>query len=193
MDLTAPTAPSYSPPATLKVGVALTDMSPTGGTGVSRYTAAGLPPGLVIGSTSGVISGTPTAADAATAAVTVTAADTGGNPATVALTFPVVALGDQDLSGFKYAPASLNYGNAAPALSAPAVADSAALTYTSTTTTVCTVDAGTGALTILAVGACTVSAATEATDNYNAGRAGRHRHRQPGRGAPPARGRRGRG
>ena len=66
-------------------------MSPAGGTGVSRYTASGLPPGLVIGSTSGVISGTPTAANTATAAVTVTAADTGGNPDTVALTFPAVA------------------------------------------------------------------------------------------------------
>ena len=171
VDLTAPTAPSYSPPATLKVGVALTDMSPTGGTGVSRYTATGLPPGLVIGSTSGVISGTPSAADAATAAVTVTAADTAGNPATVALTFPAVAKGDQDLSGFKYAPASLNYGATTPALTAPTVLDSAALTYTSSTTDVCTVDAGTGVLSLLAVGACTVKAATEATDNYNAAEA----------------------
>ena len=171
VDLTAPTAPSYSPPATLKVGVALTDMSPTGGTGVSRYTATGLPPGLVIGSTSGVISGTPSAADAATAAVTVTAADTAGNPATVALTFPAVAKGDQDLSGFKYAPASLNYGATTPVLTAPTVLDSAALTYTSSTTDVCTVDDGTGVLSLLAVGACTVKAATEATDNYNAAEA----------------------
>ena len=73
----------------------------------------------------------------------------------------------QDLSGFGYTPTTLDYGDAAPALTAPPVADGAALTYTSSTLDVCTVAAD-GALTILRDGACTVTATTEATANYNA-------------------------
>ena len=169
IDLSAPTAPSYTAPATLTVGTAMTALAPTGGAGIAAsngYAAAGLPAGLAINAGSGVITGTPSAA-AAAAAVTVTVADGAGNAATADIAFPAVAKGDQDLSGFGYTPTTLNYGDTAPVLSAPMVADGAALSYTSTTTAVCTV-ADDGALTILTDGACTVTAATEATANYNA-------------------------
>ena len=168
VDLTAPTAPGYTAPGSLKVGVALTAVSPTGGTGISRYTASGLPAGLAIGATSGVISGTPTTANAATAAVTVTVTDSGGNTDTVDITFPAVAKGAQDLSGFAYTPDSLNYGDSAPVLAAPTLLDGAALTYASSTTGVCTADSSTGVLTILTDGACTVTARAALTANYNA-------------------------
>ena len=48
VDLTAPTAPTYTAPASLKVGVAIAAMSPTGGIGVDEYKATGLPTGLSI-------------------------------------------------------------------------------------------------------------------------------------------------
>ena len=48
VDLTAPTAPGYSAPASLKVGEAITSMSPSGGVDIDEYSAAGLPSGLGI-------------------------------------------------------------------------------------------------------------------------------------------------
>ena len=48
VDLTAPTAPGYSAPVSLKVGEAITSMSPSGGIDIAEYSAAGLPSGLVI-------------------------------------------------------------------------------------------------------------------------------------------------
>ena len=169
VDLTAPTAPSYTAPAALTVGTAITAMSPTGGSGIDAYSATGLPAGLAINPGSGVITGTPSAA-AAAAAVTVTVADGAGNAATAAIAFPAVAKGAQDLSGFGYSPATITYGAAAPVLAAPTLLDSAALTYASSTSAVCTV-ADDGALTILTDGACTVTVAAAATSNYNAAEA----------------------
>ena len=170
VDLTAPTAPAYTAPSALTVGEAITALFPAGGSDIAAsngYAATDLPAGLAIGATSGVIAGTrPRPPQAATATVTVR--DGAGNTDTVAIDFPAVAQGEQDLSGFNYTPASLNYGAPTPTLGAPTVADSAALSYTSTSTGVCTVDSTTGALAILAVGACTVTVAAAATDNYKA-------------------------
>ena len=168
VDLTAPTAPGYTAPAALTVGEAITAMSPSGGSGIDAYSATGLPAGLAINAGSGVITGTPSTANASTASVTVTVADSAGNSATVDIALPAVAKGAQDLSGFGYAPASLNYGAATPTLSAPTLLDGATLSYASTSAAVCTVNTATGALTILAVGACTVTVAAAATSNYNA-------------------------
>ena len=167
VDLSGPTAPSYSAPDSLKVGEAITAATPAGGADINRYTAADLPPGLAIDAASGAITGTPTATTTATAAVTVTVSDTAGNPATVALTFPAVAKGDQDLSGFAYSSPSVTFGATAPTLTAPTVLESAALSYTSTAA-VCTVDASSGALALVAAGACTVTVSAAATTNYNA-------------------------
>ena len=104
VDLAAPSA-TYTAPSSLQVGVAVGALTPsTTDTDIASYGAAGLPPGLGIDSTTGAISGTPDTADANTADATVTVTDTAGNTATVDITFPVVAKGDQTLTGFAYSP-----------------------------------------------------------------------------------------
>ena len=104
VDLTAPTAPGYSAPASLKVGEAITSMSPSGGIDIAEYGAADLPPGLGIDPTSGVIGGTPDAAEANTATATITVSDAAGNTATATIIFPAVDKGDQALTGFPVQP-----------------------------------------------------------------------------------------
>ena len=114
VDLTAPAA-TYTAPGTLQVGVAIGAMTPsTTDTDIASYGATGLPPGLGIDSTTGAISGTPDTADANTAGATVTVTDSAGNTATVSITFPAVAKGDQTLTGFAYSPATVTYGGTAP-------------------------------------------------------------------------------
>ncbi len=167
IDLTAPTAPSYTAPGSLKVGAAITTMSPTGAIGVNEYDASGLPTGLSINASTGVISGTPTAAATATASVTVTVSDSGGNTDTVDITFPAVAKGDQTLSGFSYSASSVTFGSAAPTVTAPSGAQGA-LSYAASPSDVCTVDATTGALTLAGVGSCAVTVTAAATADYNA-------------------------
>ena len=109
VDLTAPEAPTYTAPSSLKVGVAIAAMSPTGGTGIDGYSATGLPSGLSIGSSTGAIGGTPDTADASTASATITASDTAGNTDTVTIAFPAVAKGDQTLTGFQYSASSVTH------------------------------------------------------------------------------------
>ena len=142
-------------------------MSPTGAIGVNEYSASGLPTGLSINASTGVISGTPTAAATATASVTVTVSDSGGNTDTVDITFPAVAKGDQTLSGFSYSASSVTFGSAAPTVTAPGGAQGA-LSYAATPATACTVDAATGALTLTGVGSCAVTVTAAATADYNA-------------------------
>ena len=115
VDQSGPTAPSYTAPASLKVGVALAAVLPSGGSDIAAnggYSAAGLPSGLTIDEDTGAISGTPDAARTSTSSVTVTVTDAAGNPATVSLTFPLVTKGDQDLSGFAYSANSVTFGSA---------------------------------------------------------------------------------
>ena len=119
VDLTAPTAPTYTAPASLKVGAAIEEMNPTGGTGIASYAASGLPPGLDIDASDGGIDGTPDTANASTATATVTVSDTAGNTDTVDIEFPAVAKGDQTLAGFSYSSASVAFGNTAPTVTAP--------------------------------------------------------------------------
>ena len=81
--------------------------------------ATGLPSGLSIDPGTGAISGTPDTAEAGTASVTVTVADTAGNSATFDIVFPAVGKGDQTLSGFQYSASSVAFGSAAPTVTAP--------------------------------------------------------------------------
>ncbi|RZJ67917.1 MAG: T9SS type A sorting domain-containing protein [Flavobacterium sp.] len=75
----APTALSYSTPNTFTVGTAITALSPTiTGTVDSYSVSSALPAGLSFDTTTGVISGTPTAVSA-TAIYTVTATNSGGS------------------------------------------------------------------------------------------------------------------
>ena len=166
VDLAAPSA-TYTAPSSLKVGVAIGAMTPsTTATDIASYGATGLPPGLGIDTGTGVISGTPDTADANTASATVTVTDTAGNTDTVDITFPAVAKGDQTLTGFAYSPASVTYGDTAPAVTAPGGVRTA-LSYSATPATVCTVDASTGALTLAGVGECAVTATAAGTADYN--------------------------
>ena len=54
-----------------------------------------------------------------TADATVTVTDRAGNPATVSITFPAVARGNQTLTGFAYSSATVTYGDDAPTVTAP--------------------------------------------------------------------------
>ena len=166
VDLTAPTAPTYRVPGSLKVGVAITAVSPTGGTGIDEYGATGLPPGLGIAAATGAISGTPDTADANTADATVTVSDTAGNTAEVSITFPAVAKGDQALTGFGYSASSVAFGSAAPTVTAPGGVVTT-LSYSATPSTACTVNASSGALTLAGVGNCVITATAAGTDDYN--------------------------
>ena len=168
VNLTAPTAPTYTAPGSLQVGVAITAMSPSGGSGsgIDEYGATGLPSGLSIDPFSGVISGTPDRANASTASATVTVTDTADNAATVLVAFPVVAKGDQTLTGFQYSSNTVTLGSAAPTVTAPSGAQGA-LSYSATAATVCTVGPTSGVLTLVGVGECEVIATAADTANYN--------------------------
>ena len=167
VDLTAPTAPGYSAPVSLKVGEAITSMSPSGGIDVDEYGATGLPPGLGIDDTSGVIGGTPEAADAATATATVTVGDAAGNTATATIIFPAVDKGDQALTGFRYSPSSVTYGSGTvPAVTAP-TGVLTTLSYLASPADVCAVDPTSGALTLVGAGVCEITATAAGSDDYN--------------------------
>ena len=166
VDLAAPSV-SYTAPASLKVGVALDAMTPSSSdTDIASYSATGLPSGLVIDGSTGAIDGTPDTADATTASATVTVTDTAGNPADVSIAFPSVDKGDQTLSGFAYSADTVTYGDTAPTLTAPKGARGT-LSYTATPSEVCTVDSGTGALTLAGLGSCEITATAASTANYN--------------------------
>ena len=170
VDLTAPSA-TYTAPSSLKVGVAVGAMTPsTTDTDIASYGATGLPSGLGIDTGTGVISGTPDTADANTASATVTVTDTAGNTVDVPIAFPAVAKGDQALTGFAYSPATVTYGDTAPAVTAPDGVQTA-LSYSATPSNVCTVDSSTGALTLEGAGSCAVTATAAPSDDYNRGTA----------------------
>ena len=166
VDLAAPSV-SYTAPTSLKVGVAITAMTPTTvDTDIASYSATGLPSGLAIHAGTGAISGTPDTASANTAAVTVTVTDSAGNSADVSITFPTVDKDDQTLTGFAYSADTVTFGDTAPTVMAPNGAQTP-LAYSATPSTVCTVDSGTGALTLAGVGSCVVTVTAESSANYN--------------------------
>ena len=169
VDLTAPTGTTYTAPDSAQVGDPIELMSPSVvAADIKGYEAAGLPPGLSIDATTGVISGTPETADINTASVTVTVSDTAGNTDTVNIEFPAVDKGTQTLTGFAYSPASVQFGDDAPTLTGPSGAQTT-LSYSvsADSVNVCGVAATTGVLTLNGVGACAVTVTAEGTDNYN--------------------------
>ena len=173
VDGVAPTA-TYTAPGTLTVGVEITTItagSPSSDTESYGLQTGTLPAGLSLNTSTGAITGTPTTASTATAAVAVRLTDDVGNTGDVSLTFPAVGKGTQDLSGFSYSPSTITFGDTTPTLTAPTVLESAALSYTSQTTSVCTMVSGTGVLTIVTSGTCTIQVSAAATTNYNAGTA----------------------
>ena len=164
----APRAPpTYTAPSSLQVGLTIAPMSPAGGSGINEYSAAGLPSGLDIDSSTGTIGGTPDSADADTAAATVTASDTAGNTVAVDIAFPAVDKGVQTLTGFQYSASSVAFGSAAPTVTAPSGAQTT-LSYSAAPATVCTVNAFSGALTLVGEGSCLITATAASTDDYNA-------------------------
>ena len=172
VDLVLPTA-TYTPPATLMVGTAITDITPGSPSEIiTTYAVQSgtLPPGLTLASDTGVISGTPTTANAATATVDIRLTDTAGNTTDdttdVEIIFPIVAIGSQTLVGFAYSANTATLGQLAPTVIAPMGAQTP-LTYSSSTSAVCTVDAGTGALTLVATGDCDITVTASMTANYN--------------------------
>ena len=169
VDLAAPTA-TYAPPPALTVGTAITAIMPGSPSGdIANYAvqSGDIPPGLTLASVTGIISGTPTTANAATAPVTIRLTDTASNPGDVPITFPMVAIGSQTLSGFAYDPATVALNAPTPPTVTPPTGAQTPLTYSSSTSAVCTVDADTGALMLVAAGDCVITVTASATANYS--------------------------
>ena len=170
VDLVRPTA-TYAPPPTLTVGTAITAITPVSPSAdIARYNVQSgtIPPGLTLASDTGIISGTPTTADVATAPVTITLRDGAGNPTNVEIIFPMVAMGSQTLDGFAYGAGTATVGQTAPTVTAPtgAVVGST-LSYSTTSAGICTVNSSTGALTLDGAGDCVITVTASATTNYN--------------------------
>ena len=174
VDITAPSV-SYTAPSSLIVGVAIdnidpTDAGPTDDDYNSHIYAVGagstLPPGMALDSANGRITGTPTTASTATQTTAIAITDTAGNIQEVLIVFPEVEKGSQSLSGFSYNPTSIAFDDPVPELTAPTGAPGTTIAYLSDTPLVCTVDASTGALTIVGDGICTITVTASETDNY---------------------------
>ena len=155
----------YSP-ATVNFGdAAPTLTAPTGAQGTLSYAAT---PAEVctVNATSGAL----TLDGLGECVVTATAEET-ANYIQATDDFTVtVAKGEQPLTGFGYSPATVNFGDAAPTLTAHTGAQGT-LSYAATPAEVCTVNPSTGALALVGTGTCTITATAEGTDNYNEGTA----------------------
>ena len=88
-----PLSLSYTAPASMTIGTAISVMTPSVGGGSGSYsyavTSGSLPTGLSLNASTGVISGTPTAASAASS-VTVTVTDSASNTKDAVINFPEV-------------------------------------------------------------------------------------------------------
>ena len=89
---TTPPTVTYTPPASLEVGMMIEFRPDTQDTDIVSYrvTSGTLPAGLMLNQNTGVISGAPTTVNASTSTVTVTVTDRAGNSATVMVEFPAV-------------------------------------------------------------------------------------------------------
>ena len=174
VDITAPSV-SYAAPSSLIVGLAINNIDPTDADPADddyashKYSVGAgstLPHGLSLDVTNGRITGTPATASTATHNTAVAVTDTAGNVQEVLIVFPEVAKGSQFLSDFAYSPASISFDDPVPELTAPTGAPGTTIAYMSDTLLVCTVDASTGALTIVGNGVCTITVTASETDDY---------------------------
>ena len=96
VDLTPPSAVSWTASARLTVGEAIGLMSPLGSIDTdAAFDSSSLPAGLTIDRLTGVISGTPSVADPAGRTATVAIVDDAGNATTVEVAFPRVEADEQ--------------------------------------------------------------------------------------------------
>ena len=79
----------------------------------------------------------------------------------------MVSKGSQILSGFSYSSSSVTYGAGSLAVVAPTGAQTS-VTYAAAPVAVCTVEPDTGALTIVGLGDCVVTASAAGDANYEA-------------------------
>ena len=91
---TTPPVVTYTDPTSLEVETPVNISPETDDTDIASYSATGLPDGLMINPTTGVISGAPTTEETATSTATITVTDIAGNPATVTVNFPAVSTED---------------------------------------------------------------------------------------------------
>ena len=133
---------------------------PSGAQGALSYSAT---PSTVC--TVGPGSGALTIVGAGDCEVTVTAAVTADYEVATAMFTVAVAKGAQPLTGFRYSAASVTFGDTAPTVTVPSGAQGA-LSYSATAPAVCTVDPGSGALTIVGVGDCEVTVTAAVTADY---------------------------
>ena len=170
VDLEAPSA-NWAVPAALVVGEAIADIAPDSPSpDIESYVvqAGTLPQGLALDTADGTIRGTPEAANGLVTTLTIRLADLAGNAAEVALTVPAVAKGTQLLTGFAYSSDAATLRQPPPTVTAPTgLAQGSTLSYASIDEAVCTVDSGTGALTLVDIGTCTINSIASATDDYN--------------------------
>ncbi len=157
--------------------IAFTSSAPVGATIGGTYTptasaTSGLPVALTIDAVSSGIcsingSGLVSFAAAGTCTIAANQAGNGTYAAASQVTQNVaVGLNSQTIA-FDPAPTGATVGMSGASVHATATSG-LAVSYTSTTTSICTVDSGTGALTLLAVGTCTIAANQAGNGTYAA-------------------------
>lgn len=164
-----PTAVASTTAQTLTAGIAMASFTPLTGAGGSStltyYISSGtLPAGLSLSASTGAVTGTPTGAFA-TSNIVFAVKDANNSLATTTSTVSfTVNLATPLLSGFSLSSSNLVYGASAPTITAPTSASSGAITYSSSNTSVATVNGST--ITIVGVGTTTLTATQAANGNY---------------------------
>jgi len=149
-------------PASLVVGGGSAALSASGGDSGNALVYASSTPGICT-----VAGTTVTAVAAGTCTVTANQAGNADYNAAAAATLNLtIGKGSQSISGFASNPASLSVGGGSATLSATGGASGNAVTYSSSTTGICTVSGST--VTPVASGTCTVVANQAGNANYNA-------------------------
>ena len=172
VDLTAPMV-SYPSPSNLQVDTEATVTPMTSHTDIDAYalaTGQTLPAGLSLDGSTGAVSGTPEARGDDVTTTNIVVSDHAGNRSTATLSLPRVDGLEQTLEGFRYGSAEIAWGDDEPTLTAPTGAVGA-LSYSASPTSVCEVDAASGALTVDAPGTCTIAATAAPTTTHEAGTA----------------------